>query len=138
MSSMPVEISGRALLFDRNGALLMLKRAANSKSNPGKWELPGGKPNKGESFEESLRREVREETGFEINIYQSVGTADQEVSGYHVVHVILIATIRSGGLCISHEHSEFRWVKLSEICDLDRADWFEQCYQCYLKGHEQE
>jgi 8-oxo-dGTP diphosphatase len=133
MSDMPVELSGRALLFDQNGSVLVLKRSERSKSNPGKWEIPGGKPDKGESFEECLRREVREETGFEITIHQSIGTADQEVSGYHVVHVIMVASIRSGGLAISDEHTEFRWVKVPELCDLDRADWFEQVYECYLK-----
>ena len=108
------------------------------RSNPGKWELPGGKPSEGESFEESLRREVSEETGFEIDILQSAGTADQEVSGYHVVHVILIASIKSGGLAISEEHSEFRWVKITDLSGLDRADWFEMYYQHYLRGPVEE
>ncbi len=85
-----------------------------------------------------MRREVLEETGFEIDIHQSAGTADQEVPGYHVVHVVLIASIKSGGLAISDEHSEFRWVKLPEISALDRADWFDQYYQLYLRGPVQE
>ncbi len=134
MTSEPLAISGRVLLFDQNGSILVLKRSEKSRSNPGKWELPGGKPSEGESFEESLRREVSEETGFEIDILQSAGTADQEVFGYHVVHVILIASIKSGGLTISNEHSEFRWVKIPEISGLDRADWFEMYYQHYLRG----
>jgi len=128
----PIEVSGRALIFDQNGNALVLKRHPASTTNPGKWELPGGKPNKGESFEESLRREVLEETGFEIDMYRSVGTADQHVSGWHVIHVIVLASIRSGGLAISDEHSEFRWVKVPEIALLDMADWFSQYYHSYL------
>jgi 8-oxo-dGTP diphosphatase len=131
---MPVELSGRALIFDQNGSILVLKRSERSRSNPGKWELPGGKPNPGELFEESFRREVREETGFEIDIHHSAGTADQEVTGYQVVHVILIASIRSGCLTLSDEHTEFRWVKIPELSVLDRADWFDQYYQLYLGG----
>jgi len=131
---MPVELSGRALIFDQNGSILVLRRSERSRSNPGKWELPGGKPNPGESFEESVRREVLEETGFEIDIHHSAGTADQEVTGYHVVHVILIASIRSGGLALSNEHVEFRWVKIPELSLLDRADWFDQYSQVYLIG----
>jgi 8-oxo-dGTP diphosphatase len=131
---MPVELSGRALIFDQNASILVLRRSEQSRSNPGKWELPGGKPNQGESFEESFRREVREETGFEIDIHQSAGTADQEVAGYHVVHVILMATIRSGGLTLSDEHAEFRWIKIPELSELDRADWFDQYYQVYLSA----
>jgi 8-oxo-dGTP diphosphatase len=134
MSPMPVELSGRALIFDQNGSILILRRSERSRSNPGKWELPGGKPNPGESFEESFRREVCEETGFEIDIHHSAGTADQEVSGYHVVHVILTASIRSGGLTLSDEHAEYRWIKIPELSGLDRADWFDQYYQVYLSG----
>ena len=128
-----IEVSGRALIFDRNGNALVLKRHPASKSNPGKWELPGGKPDTGESFEASLRREVREETGFEIDIFRSVGTADQHVPGWHVIHVIVLAGIRSGGLAISDEHSEFRWVKIPDIAALDKADWFEDYYASYLQ-----
>jgi 8-oxo-dGTP diphosphatase len=138
MVSEHLAISGRVLLFDQNGHILVLKRSDKSRSNPGKWELPGGKPRENESFEASLRREVREETGFEIDIHQSAGTADQEVSGYHVVHVVLIASIKSGGLAISDEHSEFRWVKIPEISGLDLADWFDLYYQIYLRGPVQE
>jgi 8-oxo-dGTP diphosphatase len=134
MSPMPVELSGRALIFDQSGSILVLRRSERSRSNPGKWELPGGKPDPGESFEESFRREVREETGFEVDLHQSAGTADQEVAGYHVVHVILIASIRSGGLILSDEHAEFRWAKIPELSGLDLADWFDQYYQLYLGG----
>lgn len=138
MESEHLAISGRVLLFDQNGSILVLKRSDKSRSNPGKWELPGGKPHENETFEASLRREVLEETGFEIDIHQSAGTADQEIAGYHVVHIVLIASIRSGGLAISSEHSEFRWIKITEISNLDRADWFDLYYQVYLRGPVQE
>jgi 8-oxo-dGTP diphosphatase len=134
MSELPVEVCGRALIIDQNGRVLVLKRSDDSGSNPGKWELPGGKPNKGESFEDSFRREVLEETGFTITVQQSAGTADQVVSGHHVVHVIMIASILSGGLAISNEHSSFQWVEMSELGSLDKADWFTRYCQFYLGG----
>jgi len=137
MPELPVEVSGRALIIDQNGRVLVLKRSDDSSSNPGKWELPGGKPNKGETFEESFRREVLEETGFLINIQQSAGTADQLVSGHHVVHVVMIASIMSGGLAISDEHSAFQWVEMKELGGLDKTDWFSQYCQVYLRGPDQ-
>jgi len=137
MSEQQIEVSGRALIIDQNGRVLVLKRSDDSSSNPGKWELPGGKPNKGETFEESFRREVLEETGFLINIQQSAGTADQLVSGHHVVHVVMVASIMSGGLAISDEHSAFQWVEMKELGGLDKADWFSQYYQVYLRGPDQ-
>lgn len=136
MSQQPLEISGRALIFDQNGRILVLKRSEKSRSNPGKWELPGGKMNKGESFEESFRREVLEETGFLISVQCSAGTADQDVSGYHVIHVVVIASILSGGLAISDEHTAFQWIEVTGLAALDKADWFDQYYHHYLGGAE--
>ncbi len=137
MSELPVEVCGRALIIDQNGRILVLKRSENSGSNPGKWELPGGKPNKGESFEDSFRREVLEETGFSITLQQSAGTADQLVSGHHVVHVVMIASIQSGGLAISDEHSAFQWAEMKELGGLDKADWFSLYSQVYLRAPDQ-
>ena len=52
------------------GSLLFLKR----KNNPavGQWWFPGGRIHRGESFEETLYREVKEETGLEIESYRFI------------------------------------------------------------------
>ncbi len=44
----------RVLLTDQDGKILILKRSTDSKTNPGKWELPGGKVNQDESFDHAL------------------------------------------------------------------------------------
>jgi 8-oxo-dGTP diphosphatase len=56
----------RVLLTDQDGKILILKRSTDSKTNPGKWELPGGKVNQDESFDHALIREVYEETNLKI------------------------------------------------------------------------
>jgi len=53
-----------ALISDSQGRLLIAERAQEPKK--GTWDLPGGFVDPGESAEEALRREVREETGLEI------------------------------------------------------------------------
>lgn len=68
-----VEVSA-ALIF-RNGKLLITQRHAQSHLG-GLWEFPGGKREQGESFEECLIREIREELGIEI----SVGELFEEIS----------------------------------------------------------
>jgi colanic acid biosynthesis protein WcaH len=54
-----------------DGALLLLKRS-NSPAK-GEWWLPGGRIHKGESLEETLRREVKEETGLEVSSQRLIG-----------------------------------------------------------------
>ena len=62
--SVPVEVAA-AVLIRADGATLLAQRPVG-KAYPGYWEFPGGKIEPGESVGEALRREIREELGFEI------------------------------------------------------------------------
>jgi mutator protein MutT len=68
-----VEVAA-ALIF-RGGKLLVTQRYKDSHLG-GLWEFPGGKRESGESFEDCLVREIREELGVEI----SVGTLFEEIT----------------------------------------------------------
>ncbi|MGA2245207.1 MAG: 8-oxo-dGTP diphosphatase MutT [Verrucomicrobiota bacterium] len=68
-----IEVSA-ALIF-RDGRLLITQRQATSHLG-GYWEFPGGKRESGETFEECLAREIREELGVEI----AVGELFEEIS----------------------------------------------------------
>lgn len=60
-------VSVSALIFDGERVLLAHRRAIDW------WNLPGGAVDPGETVDEALRREVREETGLEIEVGQLVG-----------------------------------------------------------------
>ena len=72
----------RVLLTDQDGKILILKRSTDSKTNPGKWELPGGKVDQGESFDHALIREVYEETNLKISLEHVVGASRTEFTYY--------------------------------------------------------
>ncbi len=66
-------IIASALIFSQDGKLLM------GKKDPAKggvysdcWHIPGGGIDEGETFEEALRREIREEVGLDISLYSPV------------------------------------------------------------------
>ena len=61
----PIEVSA-ALIF-RDGRLLITQRHSHSHLG-GRWEFPGGKREPGETFEQCLVREIREELGAEIRV----------------------------------------------------------------------
>jgi 8-oxo-dGTP diphosphatase len=60
-------VSVSALIFDEERVLLAHRR------DIGWWNLPGGAVDPGETVDEALRREVREETGLEVEVGQLVG-----------------------------------------------------------------
>jgi 8-oxo-dGTP diphosphatase len=61
-----------ALISDGQGRILLAKRPEH-KSNGGVWEFPGGKIENGESAEEALVRELREELQLEVRIVSDLG-----------------------------------------------------------------
>lgn len=134
MTVKPFALCVRLILFDQHGHILVLRRSPQSKTNPGKWELPGGKIDAGEGFDEALKREILEETGFTVAIHTAAGTAMQETDEYRVVNLVMVGSILSGGLSISTEHVEYRWAGLPEIAALDKADWFTEYFGMYMKA----
>ncbi|NTW14075.1 MAG: nucleotide exchange factor GrpE [Candidatus Moranbacteria bacterium] len=59
-------ITAKAVLFGPDGRVLLLTRAKGDKRGPGKRDLPGGHVDPGETPEETVRREVLEETGLTV------------------------------------------------------------------------
>ena len=135
MDIKPFALAVRLLLFNDVGEVLLLQRSSSSKTNPGKWELPGGKIDPGEQFDAALLREMQEETGLAVRIHHAAGTAEQQVPAWHVIHLVMTGTIVSGILRISKEHEAFRWERIDEMRNLELADWFEEYFEKTLAVH---
>ena len=115
----------RVLLTDRDGKILILKRSTDSKTNPGKWELPGGKVDQGESFDHALIREVYEETNLKISLEHVVGASEQNLHIIRAVHIIMSGKIVEGELNLSSEHEGYAWVLIETLPDYELADWLQ-------------
>jgi 8-oxo-dGTP diphosphatase len=105
-------IVGAAVI--EGGKLLAAERAYPAEL-AGLWELPGGKVEPGESEQEALIRECREELGIEIRLGERVG-GDWPLGEQRVMRV-WAASITEGEPT-PHEHSKLRWLAKEELHDV--------------------
>ncbi len=108
-----------AVVIDGENVLLVRRGQEPLK---GEWSLPGGALELGETLQEGVVREVREETGLEVAPVGMVEVFDRithdEVSGrvrYHYVLVDFICHAVGGSLCGSSDAEEARWVNRDEL-----------------------
>lgn len=64
-----IGVGGGVLIFNKKKEILLKKRSATSRNEAGKWEKPGGEIDFGEKSIDAMKREVREETNIEIDIW---------------------------------------------------------------------
>lgn len=85
----------------------------------GKWEFPGGKIELGETKEEALKREIREELDTEIKINALMQTVEYNYPEFHLILHCFLCEVVQGNLVLL-EHQDAKWLTASE---LDTIDW---------------
>jgi 8-oxo-dGTP diphosphatase len=109
-----------AAVIVKEGMILIARRSPQSRHQPGKWELPGGKVEQHETPEESLKRELYEEFGIEAEVGSFICSSTYtythggiELAAYWVSHL--------SGEFVLHDHDEIRWVTPAEMGEYDFA-----------------
>lgn len=83
------------------------------------WEFPGGKMEPGETPQQALVREIREELDTKIEVGSLVETVEYDYPNFHLTMHCFLCTIRSGDLVLK-EHEAAKWLTREE---LDSVDW---------------
>jgi len=113
------------VLLDGDRVLLVRRGRPPSE---GKWSVPGGAVEAGETLREAAARELREETGLEARIGPIVEVVERvvrdEAGGcrYHFVIVDLLATEPRGPLAAASDAADARFVPVDEVALLDTTE----------------
>jgi mutator protein MutT len=117
-----VKVAVSALVQDEQGRILLIRRSDN-----GKYSVPGGGLEAGETVAQAVVREVREETGIDVEVTELVGVFSnpEHVIAYdngevrQEFSICFRAQPIGGELRTSEESTEVEWVRPSELSDRD-------------------
>ncbi|MDD7563504.1 MAG: (deoxy)nucleoside triphosphate pyrophosphohydrolase [Prevotellamassilia sp.] len=104
-----------AIIRDANGRILSTQRGYGEWK--GWWEYPGGKMEGGETPEEALKREIREELSTEIRVDEFFCTVDYDYPAFHLTMHCYLCSMLTGALRLN-EHKAARWLKRDELSGL--------------------
>jgi 8-oxo-dGTP diphosphatase len=104
-----------AAIWIENDRVLIARRRPGA-SQAGLWEFPGGKVRPGESPQQCLKREIREELGIRVSVGAFFG---ESVHAYddRTIRLLAYRVRAQGGEMACNDHAELAWAAIS---DLDR------------------
>lgn len=106
-----------AAVIKRNNKIFVTQRGYGEFKDG--WEFPGGKVEKGETKEEALIREIKEELDTVIKVDSYLDTIEYDYPDFHLSMDCFICSIVEGHLVLK-EHEDSKWIKKEEI---DTLNW---------------
>jgi 8-oxo-dGTP pyrophosphatase MutT (NUDIX family) len=109
-------------IVKKSGNFLLLKRSGRTKLYHGQWQFPEGGIKKGETPEQALLRELKEETGLHIKSTRKLGVRSSSIEYLHqkVWHFkrTFYSVMATGRIRLSTKHSKYGWFSEKELSKL--------------------
>ena len=134
----PVVGVGAVVICD--GRILLERRKVDP--GKGKWTIPGGVVELGESAEQTVIREVKEETNLEvkeprlIDVVNTVTLDKDKHVKYHFVIVDFFVKLEGGTLAAADDAAELKWVEFDEVGDYNLTKSFREFFNRNYKRLE--
>lgn len=127
MTEEKFHVGVKALILNDKDEILILKATPYiTKDYPDHWDLPGGRVKRGDSIEETLRKELKEELG--VGDIQILEHFDTHISNFKIplenetVSLLLIVykcrLLNNQKFELSTEHLEYKWASINEAKEL--------------------
>ena len=116
MEDTPKFVVGVIGIIRKEDNILLMRRALTKSTNPGKWESVAGKVEFKEHPNDTLHREVKEESGLNVLINERPLAVVQTMRGTEpMILVYYLCDYVSGDVALSKEHDAYKWAKLQEF-----------------------
>ena len=126
-------IIGVGAVIIKDGKILLEKR--KNEPGKGKWSIPGGLVELGESVEQTVIREVKEETGLDVEKPEHIDVVDNIIRDengevkYHFVIIDYFVKLKGGTLEAKSDAEELKWVPLNEVEKYDLTKTFREFFK---------
>jgi len=116
----PFSIATKAFIIEKGKALLIKRRATDAHC-AGVWDLPGGRVSFEENPVDGLKREVKEETGLEVEVDMPFGTKHYtRDDGQTVTGITFLCKLKKQNqkVVLSEEHTEYLWEEVEKAREI--------------------
>ena len=117
-----------------NGERILLEKRKNSPGK-GKWSVPGGLVDLGETAEQAVIREVKEETGLEVynprlvDLVSYISLGEKGAVVYHYVIIDYLVTSKGGKPKAASDADDLKWVPFYEVEQYELTESFRHFFQ---------
>lgn len=125
MNEITLKVAAKAVIINKRAKILLLREANTYEegTNIGRYQIPGGRLDPGESYNEGLKREAKEETGLDVEplypLYVGEWKPTIKDKPHHIVAIFTVCKATSEKITLSEEHDKYFWIGPDELSDYD-------------------
>jgi 8-oxo-dGTP diphosphatase len=143
MPDIEQRVAGKVLIINKRNEVLLLRKSTDNirhAGQSGRYNLPGGKLEPGESLHDALRREVYEETGLKITsvvprpIFAGEWRPVLNETPHQIIGVFFVCPQWSGTVVLNDEHDAHEWVGRASLKTYDILPPEDEAILAYFTG----